>query len=81
MEWHHEFENDSRSIVTKYANDPFDTFFISTTDDPDEDFFVIGLGVSAVFKGGTQAFIFLESVLELEDVTNNVITIGGRREF
>ncbi|MFB3104743.1 MAG: autotransporter outer membrane beta-barrel domain-containing protein, partial [Pseudomonadales bacterium] len=79
--WHHEFENDSRSIVTKYANDPFDTFFISTTDDPDEDFFVIGLGVSAVFKGGTQAFIFLESVLELEDVTNNVITIGGRREF
>ena len=81
LEWHHEFENDSRSIVTKYANDPFDTFFISTTDDPDEDFFVLGGGVSAVFKGGTQAFIFLETVLELEDVTNNVITIGGRREF
>lgn len=81
VEWHHEFEDDSETIVTRYLNDPNALSLLVQTDDPDEDFFVLGGGVSAVFKGGTQAFVDIQTVLELEDVTNTILTAGVRREF
>ncbi len=81
VEWHHEFEDDSETIVTRYLNDPNALSLLVRTDDPDEDFFVLGGGVSAVFKGGTQAFVDVQTVQGLDDVTNTILTVGGRREF
>ncbi len=81
IEWHHEFEDDTNTIVTRYANDPNALSLLVRTDDPDEDFFVLGGGVSAVFKGGTQAFVDVQTVQELDDVTNTILTAGVRREF
>jgi hypothetical protein len=39
------------------------------TDALDADFFLLGLGVSAVYKGGSEAFLTCESALGLKDVT------------
>ena len=33
--WMHEFENDNPSIISKYVNDPFNTFFVIPTAESD----------------------------------------------
>ena len=48
------------------------------TDEPDEDYFAIGGGVSGVWQGGKQAFIEVETLQGLEDLTNYVVTAGIR---
>jgi uncharacterized protein with beta-barrel porin domain len=80
-EWRHEFMNDSRSVTSKYAVDPFNTFFVIPTDNPDRDYFALGAGVSAVFSKGVSAFLYYETVLALRDVTRHAFTAGVRLEF
>ena len=73
--------NDSRSVTSKYAVDPFNTFFVIPTDNPDRDYFALGAGVSAVFSKGVSAFLYYETVLGLRDVTRHAFTAGVRLEF
>lgn len=83
-DWLHEFENDSRTIVASFANDIlFDTTttFGLTTEEPDEDYFRIGGGLSAVFAGGVQGFVAVESVLGLSDLSYYSVTAGIRKEL
>ncbi len=86
-EAHHEFEDDARTVRSFYLNDPF---FIGgdrsfpvelTTDDPDRDFFVISVGTSFVFKGGNQFFINYDTLVGLDDVSSQALTIGARFEL
>lgn len=84
---HHEFENDSRTITSFYLNDPFflagdRSFPVELiTDEPDEDFFVIGGGVSFVLQGGHQFFINYDTVAGLDDVSSQTVTVGVRLEL
>jgi len=83
-DWLHEFENDSRTIVASFANDIlFDTTttFGLTTEEPDADYFRLGGGVSAVFAGGVQGFVAVESVLGLSDLSYYSVTAGIRKEL
>lgn len=80
-EWNHEFKNDSASIVAKYAADPFNTFFVIPTDQPDRNYFTLSGGLSAVFAGGVSAFLNLETVTGLRGVSNTGVTAGVRLEF
>jgi outer membrane lipase/esterase len=81
VEWRHEFLNDSRSVTSKYAVDPFNTFFVIPTDNPDRDYVALAVGVSAVFSRGISSFLNYETVLGLRDVTSHAFTGGVRLEF
>lgn len=81
VEWRHEFLNDSRSVTAKYAVDPFNTFFVIPTDDPDRDYVALAVGLSAVFSKGVSAFLNYETALGLRDVTNHAFVAGVRFEF
>ena len=73
--------NDSRSVTSKYAVDPFNTFFVIPTENPDRDYFALAVGVSAVFSRGISSFLNYETVLGLKDVTSHAFTGGVRLEF
>lgn len=82
--WEHEFENDSRTIRAHFVNDPTpdaQTQIQLVTDDPDRDFFNLGAGLSATFRGGVSAFVFYETVLGLDDVTVHNVALGVRLEL
>ncbi len=87
VEWRHEFENDSDAVRTRYAaynvgQDKADnTDLVIITDEPDEDYFEVGIGVSAVFAQNIQAFIDYTTTVDLEDVSAELITIGIRGSF
>ena len=81
FEWRHEFMNDSRSVTSKYAVDPFNTFFVIPTENPDRDYFALAVGVSAVFSRGISSFLNYETVLGLKDVTSHAFTGGVRLEL
>jgi outer membrane autotransporter protein len=82
-DWLHEFDNDSRTIIARFANDPFNvaTTFALTTEEPDEDYFRFGGGVSAVFAGGLQGFIALDTVIGLSDFNYYAVTAGITKEL
>jgi uncharacterized protein YhjY with autotransporter beta-barrel domain len=88
FEWQHEFKDDSRTITARFVHDPGfpetngqQTQINYTTDDPDRDFFNVGAGLSATFRGGVAAFVYYETVLGLEDVTAHNIVLGVRKEL
>ncbi len=87
-EWHYEFEDEARDITANYLNDPF---FAATgskqftvrlaSDDPDEDFFLVSVGVTLIMQGGNQLFVNFDKVLGLDDVSSQALTAGVRFEF
>ena len=79
--WVHEFENDAQNMTATYVDDPFNNQLDAQSDNPDRDYFEFGLGVSAVFKGGVQAFINYDTLLGLENLTVHYVSVGGRWEF
>jgi outer membrane autotransporter protein len=84
VEWVHEFLNDSRSFQSRFVNDPTPSAATTIqwgTDDPDRNYFNLGVGVAATFARGISAFVYYETVLGLEDVTQHRVAGGVRVEF
>ena len=81
LEWEHEYKDNTRDIHAKFANDPFNTQIIIPTEDPDRNFFNVGIGLSSTFKGGKSAFIHYEAVVGRENITKHSIALGARFEF
>lgn len=81
LEWHHELRNDSQLIRAQYVFDPRDNPLVVRTDSPDRNYFLLGLGASAVFQGGVQGFASYETTLGLDDVDDHRFTLGARFEF
>ena len=82
--WVHEFEDDSDKVTATYVGaeaDDINRKFTTETDNPDTDYFEVGVGVSAVFKNGVQAFFNYDTVLGMDDFTIHMFTLGGRWEF
>ncbi len=80
-EWEHEFEDDGHTIKARFVGDPTNTTFRAETNDPDENYFVVGGGLSAVLKGGTQLFVEYSILLGHDDIDNQIITGGLRLAF
>ena len=82
LEWIHEFEDSSRDIVSRYINDPRNNEashqLIVTTDDPNEDYFSLSLGLSSVITDGKQFFVEYSGLLGLEDMTDHQVKLGFR---
>lgn len=83
--WQHEFEDDAREVVTRFAEtpdniedllplvpggstDPTVVDLEVFTSDPDRDYFDLAVGLQAVLGGGTQLYVFLETVQDLDEV-------------
>ena len=79
--WVHEFENDSQKMKAFYTVDPQQNNLVAQTDDPDRDYFELGIGVSAVMRGGLQAFFDYQTLLGYSDLTDHIFTIGIRSEL
>jgi uncharacterized protein with beta-barrel porin domain len=81
VEWQHEFQNDSRDIKAVYTNDPNQIPWRIPTDDPDRDYFTLGVGVAGTFKNGMSAFVDYQTILGLEETTAHLVNVGVRMEF
>ena len=82
LQWHHEFNNDSRLVQARYVADPLASNFLAApTEDPDRDYFSLGMGASAVFAQGLQVFVHYETLLGLSNITDHLLTGGARMEF
>jgi len=81
FEWVHEFLNNGRLVAANYVNDPNKQPLNIRTDGPGENFFNLGLGLSAVFQGGKSAFIYYQTALALEHIAKNDIVVGFRLAF
>ncbi len=85
--WVHEFENDGEAMTAHFLNVPDDPEILSLNtiripvEEPDEDYFNLALGVSAVFPRGILAFLDYETALALEDISLHQFTGGLRFEF
>ena len=83
-EWRHEFRNDSETLVARYAAAQglgIDVPFRLNTDDPDEDFGELAVGVSAIFAGNLQMFVDYRTTVALDDVEAHLISVGIRGTF
>lgn len=85
FDWEHEYLNDSREIVARFA--AVDQSFanlnriVIPTDDPDRDFFNLGVGLSAVLPGGWQGFFDYSTLLGYDDLELHRFVVGLRWEF
>jgi outer membrane autotransporter protein len=84
FDWQHEYNDDATELKGSFANagtDPnvvAENSIVIPLDNPDRDFFNLGLGISATFPRGFSAFVDYATVLALEDLTVHQI-VGGLR--
>lgn len=76
----HERKNDSRSISNSLALDPSGVF-TNKTDDPDRDYMIANLGVSAVMRYGLQAFLDYEQLINHDFLDSWTLVGGIRKEY
>ena len=81
VEWGHEFSDKSREISAQFVHDPSSSRFVVATDQPDEDFVNLGLGISTVTAGGRSGFLEYETRLAQQDISQHWIRAGVRFEF
>jgi uncharacterized protein YhjY with autotransporter beta-barrel domain len=81
FEWVHEFLDDGRLIAGHYINDPTQQPLNIRTDGLDDNYFNLGVGLSAVFPRGMSAFVYYQAALALEHITKNDIVLGVRLAF
>lgn len=81
FEWIHEFEDDSPFVTGHFLGDPSQDSFSFAGDEPDTDYFSLGIGVSAVFAKGRSAYFNYQTVLGYQDLTQNSFNLGLRLEF
>jgi uncharacterized protein with beta-barrel porin domain len=81
FEWVHEFLDDGRLIAGHYVNDPTQQPLNIRTDGLGENYFNLGVGLSAVFPRGMSAFVYYQTALALEHITKNDIVLGVRLAF
>ncbi|HEY0683219.1 MAG TPA: autotransporter outer membrane beta-barrel domain-containing protein [Steroidobacter sp.] len=94
-EWHHEFEDDVRSVRAKYvledalltgASGAQDfgcaiSCFTMLTDQADADYAIASVGVSATFPRRIQFYLFYEALLGASNLDGNSIAGGVRGQF
>ncbi|MCF6210049.1 MAG: autotransporter outer membrane beta-barrel domain-containing protein [Gammaproteobacteria bacterium] len=80
-EWEHEFTDNSRAIAAQFVYDPTRTSFDIRSDNPDRNYFNLGLGVTAVFANGRSGFLHYESRLGQDNVRQYWINGGIRIEL
>ena len=81
LEWEHEFSDNERAIDAQFIHDPNSTTFGVSTDEPDRDYFNVGLGLSVITEGGKSGFLYYETRLDQDNIEQHWIKGGLRLEF
>lgn len=79
--WEHKFKGDAVLIKGSFVADQAQTTFAFKGDNPDREFFLIGLGVSAVLPGGNTSFLHYETTRGKANVSDYSVSLGLRLEF
>lgn len=80
-EWKNELEDDRDVIVGRFALDTSDdAAFAIQADELDDNWFQVGVGLSATFQYGLSAYIDYESVISYDDTDIETWSFGGRWE-
>ena len=81
FEWVHEFDDQNEIVSGRFLGDPSGTTFRLPTDAVDQNYFNLGVGVSALFSRGNAAFLNYQTVLGYDDLDHHSINAGVRFEF
>jgi outer membrane autotransporter protein len=82
FEFEHEYEDDARTTLTSFVNDPRGTvFFPVTSDAPDRNYFNVGTGLVFVLPNGVMPFVDYEVLLGYRNFDRHRVTAGLRLEF
>jgi len=81
MGWQHQFKGDAIRIKGQFINDRFGTTFQFKTDNPDRDYFGLGLGLSAVLPNGNMVFIQVATTLGRDKYEDYYLSAGARFEL
>jgi len=81
FEWLKELKDDIHVVEGHFVGDPNKETFRLPTDKPDTSYFNLGAGVSAVFPNGRSAYLFYQTVLGFEHLTQHAINLGLRWEL
>lgn len=80
-EWNHDFDNDPLDVQSTYALDAAQTFYGLEGNNPDDDYFNVGLGLVGILPNGWVPFIDGEIQLGYDDYDRYRLTGGLRKEF
>lgn len=81
VDWLHEFKDDAQVINGNFVEDPGSMSFSIYTEDPDEDYFQLTLGVSAVLPGGIIGYVNYDTILSNDLWDRDTVNAGIRMEF
>jgi len=81
VEYNHEFDDDSADVTTAFIEDAANTRYGLEGNDPDTDYFNIGLGLAAIFPNGWIPFIDGEVLLGYQDFDRYRVVLGLRKEL
>jgi uncharacterized protein YhjY with autotransporter beta-barrel domain len=81
LEYEHEFKDDARATITRFALDPNDVPFANVTDAPDRNYFNAGVGLLFVLPNGVMPFVDYEGLLGYRNFNRNRVTVGLRLEI
>ncbi len=81
LELEHKLDDSKREIDATFLHDPTSTTFTIESEEIDTDYLNIGTGISAVLRNGKSVFLFYETRLGQDRLTQNWIKAGIRFEF
>lgn len=81
LEWVFEMDNDTEQLSGRFLHDAGGTRFVLDSDEPDSNYFALGLGLSLQYAGGQSAFLRYETLLGLGHASLYSIMAGIRLEF
>jgi len=81
FEWVHEFSDDPREITSTYVNDPRAFELVARTDSPDRNYYTAGLGITAALRNRAQVYGDLKTLLDVDGVSDYLVTLGARFAF
>ncbi len=81
IDWIHEFQNDQQRTSGYFVNDINRQPFALLTQEPDRNYFDLGLSLAAQLPKGRAAFLSYNTLLGYEDLQHSVIRAGFRMEF
>lgn len=81
MEFEHSLSDKNRTLEASFVHDSTATAFEIESEAVDTDYMNLGLGVSAAFRNGKSGYLFYETRLGQERLTQNWIKVGFRLDF
>ncbi len=81
LELEHSLSDKNRTLEASFVHDPTATSFEIESEDVDTDYMNLGAGVSAVFKNGKSGYLFYETRIGQDRLSQNWIKGGFRLDF